>query len=399
MVKRIALRLPEDGVWAGGVNYVENTSRALLRHSEFGYEPLVLCSPSANATLQERFHALLGARLIRDASLAGGRRAGLLGALTFGSNQALRAVCERSGCDAVLEAADFFGWRFPLPCLAWVPDFQDRYLPQLFSRWARQRRSLGLRLQLAAGRRVLLSSEDARNDCERFYPRARGRTTVARFAVLPALAPGEHDPQVLSRHRLPERFFYLPNQFWVHKNHAGVIDAVRLLRARGTNIVVAASGSPREPRQAGHFEQLRARVAGAGLDGNFLFLGNVAARDVALLMRASVALLNPSLFEGWSTTVEEARSLGARMVLADLRVHREQVGSAAVYFDPRDPDAIAASLERAWHEFREPVGESEQRAAAASATQRVRDFAHDLTRACEAAVQAHVRCRPNRRAA
>jgi hypothetical protein len=43
-----------------------------------------------------------------------------------------------------------------------VPDFQDRHLPQLFSRRARLQRSLGLRLQLAAGRQVLLSSEDAR---------------------------------------------------------------------------------------------------------------------------------------------------------------------------------------------------------------------------------------------
>jgi hypothetical protein len=100
-------------------------------------------------------------------------------------------------------------------------------------------------------------------------------------------------------------------------------------------------------------------------------------------MRASVALLNPSFFEGWSTTVEEGKSLGVRMVLSDLAVHREQIGSGADFFDPHSSEAIAACLDRVWHDSREPLGQPEQQAAAASARQRVREFAHEFTRACE----------------
>ena len=385
-MKRIALRLPE-WVWTGGVNYVETVCRALLSHPDLGYEPLVFCSPQADAQLQSRFEGLLGARLVRDAYLARGPRAGLAGAVTLGCNRAMLTLCERNRCDVILEAADFFGWRFPVGCLAWVPDFQDRHLPQLFSRLSRYQKSLGLRLQLAAGRTILISSEDARHDCEHFYPGSRGRTAVARFAVPPALEPGENDPQVQRRHCLPERFFYLPNQFWAHKNHARVVDALRLLRARGVNIVVAASGSPQEPRQAGHFERLRHRVAAQGLTENFLFLGSVPAREVAILMRASVAMLNASLFEGWSTTVEEAKSLGARMVLSDLAVHREQVGAGADFFSPHDPLAIAACMEKVWLEYRQPPTLDAQRAAAAAAGLRIREFAEHFTRACDRALE------------
>ena len=46
-------------------------------------------------------------------------------------------------------------------------------------------------------------------------------------------------------------------------------------------------------------------------------------------MCASVALLNPSHFEGWSTTVEEARALGVPMLLSDLDVHLEQAQGIA----------------------------------------------------------------------
>jgi glycosyltransferase involved in cell wall biosynthesis len=238
---------------------------------------------------------------------------------------------------------------------------------------------------LAAGRTVLLSSEDARKDCEEFYPRSRSRTAVARFAMRPALQPGQNDPEILGRYGLPTRFFYLPNQFWAHKNHLRVVAALQMLRARGADVVVAASGNPHDPRQTGHYELLQQRVEEAGLAASFRFLGNVPRADVALLMRASLAMLNPSLFEGWSTTVEEAKSLGVPMVLSNLPVHREQVGAAADFFDPHDSAAIADCLLRVWIRTQQPPSVAAQQAAAAAAQQRVRAFAEQLTGACELA--------------
>ena len=170
-----------------------------------------------------------------------------------------------------MEAAEYQGWRFPVACLVWVPDFQDRHLPQLFSARSLYGKSLGLRLQLATKRTVLVSSEDARGDCERFYPQSRGKTAVARFAVRPALQPGESDPRVSAIHGLPARYFYLPNQYWVHKNHIRVVDALRILRDRGT-ITTRDGGPPvlvtvhpssilRAPDDAGRKEAFRAFVA------------------------------------------------------------------------------------------------------------------------------------------
>jgi glycosyltransferase involved in cell wall biosynthesis len=385
-MNRVAFRLPDDGVWTGGVNYLETVCRALLTHSDLGYEPIVFCNPGADPALLARFENLIGVRLVRDPTVERERRAGLIGALAFGRNRATLARCERHRCNVVLEAADYLGWRFPVACLVWVPDFQDRHLPQLFSYWGLCRKSLGLRLQLATARTVLVSSQDARNDCERFYPNAKGRTAVARFAVRPALQPGETDPSVPANHRLPARYFYLPNQYWAHKNHTRVVDALRLLRDRGINVAVASSGNPQDPRHVHHYERLREKVAKAGLADQFLFLGNIPSRDVAILMRSSVAMLNPSLFEGWSTTVEEAKSLGARMVLSDLAVHREQAGEIADFFDPDDPVAIANTLEKVWSEHREPPSLMEQRSAAASAELRIRDFAVQFTQACNQAL-------------
>jgi hypothetical protein len=108
---------------------------------------------------------------------------------------------------------------------------------------------------------------------------------------------------------------------------------------------------------------------------------------VALLMRASAAVLNPSLFEGWSTTVEECKSLGVRMIVSDLAVHCEQLGTNAEFFDPRNPSAIAAALEKVWSGGWSSATPEEQSAAARDAAARIREFAVQLTSACDEAIR------------
>jgi glycosyltransferase involved in cell wall biosynthesis len=62
-------------------------------------------------------------------------------------------------------------------------------------------------------------------------------------------------------------------------------------------------------------------------------------------MRKCTALVNPSFFEGWSSTVEEAKSLGKRLVISDIPVHREQNPDNAFYFDPKNENELADILE------------------------------------------------------
>lgn len=57
--------------------------------------------------------------------------------------------------------------------------------------------------------------------------------------------------------------------------------------------------------------------------------GGVAYADVYALMRFSVRVINPSLFEGWSSAVEECKSVGKRLVLSGIPVHREQAAERA----------------------------------------------------------------------
>jgi glycosyltransferase involved in cell wall biosynthesis len=105
---------------------------------------------------------------------------------------------------------------------------------------------------------------------------------------------------------------------------------------------------------------------------------------VFALMRACTALINPSLSEGWSTSVEEAKSLGVPMLLSDLRVHREQAGDRADYFDPAVAGQLASLMAR--HEDSpDPSRRDREKEAIAAFQKRTRQFALDFSETVERA--------------
>lgn len=332
--------------WPGGYNYLLNLVRAIQAHAPDRVIPVLFVGPEAADGVREDLQAVGGIEVVADPAFGeAGKTGRLAGALVFGLDRAARRAFRAHRIDVVFEAAQFYGWRLPQPAIAWIPDFQHRRLPHLFSALARFKRAVGFNAQLWSGRRIMLSSEDARADCEQFHPASKGRTSVVRFAI-PRDRPVDaaEARAAADRHGLPHTYFYLPNQFWLHKNHAVVIEALAILKARGVSMVVAASGNQSDPRDPEHFNKLMERAREAGVEGLFRPLGLIPYEDVPLLMRASTAIINPSLFEGWSTTVEEARSTGTPMILSDLRVHREQAGGTALYFDAERPDDLAAVL-------------------------------------------------------
>jgi|GEM_PF-43878 len=391
---RVGFTLIGGRDWTGGYNYLLNLIRVLHGHPDCGVVPILFVGADVTDEQVAEFLPFLSQAPIRsavfDRELS---NRNLARACLFGDVPAATAEFQRADIDVVFEAAQFYGWRFPVATLAWTPDFQHRHLPHMFSRHQWVRREIGYRAQVAGGRILMLSSEDARADSERFYPRSQGRTVVVRFAVQPPLLPTPPGPELLAKYGLPERFLYLPNQFWKHKNHAVVIEALALLRQRRSPIVVAASGNPNDTRHAGHYRKLIDRVTALGVTEDFRFLGMLPYTDVVGLTSLSHALVNPSLFEGWSTTVEEAKSLGAPLVLSGINVHREQAGEAAGYFDAHSPASTAEALMTAW-EHSPPTAMSARHAhAAMRAAARIRDFAFAFANAAETARQTQRRAR------
>jgi glycosyltransferase involved in cell wall biosynthesis len=278
-----------------------------------------------------------------------------------GTDVLLQMLLLRARIEVVSHSAPL-GRLSVIPGLSWIPDLQHRRLPHFFAASDRERldRSFAEACRLAS--LVIASSENAREDIEKFFPDARGKVRVLRFVACASnTAEGADQEIILSRLGLKAPYVLLPNQFWAHKNHGLVVDALRILKASGRQVHVVCTGNTHDDRQPGYFDEIMRRVVDAGVMPAFTVLGMVSYADLASMMRLATAVLNPSLFEGWSTSVEEAKSLGKSILLSDIPVHREQAPARGVYFDPHDAEALANALwatvtsfdpakERAWNE-------------------------------------------------
>lgn len=244
-----------------------------------------------------------------------------------------------------------FGVNFSIPLLSWIPDFQHLHLPEMFSLQEIQGREQHFSQIVAHADRIILSSQDALQDCKRFAPQSVHKARVLSFvAQVPADIYDTDPAGVCEYYHLPERFVYLPNQFWKHKNHNTVIQALTLLQAKHPKITIVCTGNTNEYRHPLYFAELLSMISSLGLRERLIILGLVPHDHLYRLMRQSLAVLQPSFFEGWSTTVEEAKSVGKSMILSDIPVHREQNPPQAIFFNPHEPQSLADALVRVFEE-------------------------------------------------
>ena len=73
-------------------------------------------------------------------------------------------------------------------------------------------------------------------------------------------------------------------------------------------------------------------------------MGLIPRDEQLFLMKHAQAVLQPSLFEGWSTVIEDARSLQAPVIASNLPVNVEQLGPKGNYFKPHDDETLAEKL-------------------------------------------------------
>jgi glycosyltransferase involved in cell wall biosynthesis len=172
---------------------------------------------------------------------------------------------------------------------------------------------------------LILSSNDARKDFQKFYPDHKCRVDVLPFAVSNRFEEGKDIRQVLGKYKIDAEYIFIANQMWMHKNNLCVLEAVKILKDEGLELMFVFSGSTNDYRSADYFQTVLEKVKELDLDKNVKFLGFIDRGDQLMLMKHAMFLVQPSLFEGWSTVVEDAKSLNQHIIVSDLEVHKEQL--------------------------------------------------------------------------
>ena len=217
----------------------------------------------------------------------------------------------------------------------WIPDFQHIHLPQMFSKKEIENRDKSFIQIIKESDVVVLSSFDALKDLRKFSSEYQNKARVLQFVSQPNSRYFElnenNKNNVLKKYDIKDDFFYMPNQFWKHKNHMTVFTAINELKKDGIQICVVCTGHLADYRNKTYIDEIKNFIKINNLEKNIKLLGLVEYEDVFALIKFSKAVINPSLFEGWSSTVEECKSVEKNMILSDLDVHKEQYPNATFF--------------------------------------------------------------------
>ncbi len=94
------------------------------------------------------------------------------------------------------------------------------------------------------------------------------------------------------------------------------------------------------------YDDLFAQVTRLGLASRVIFPGYVEEADLPALLSGALALVFPSLYEGFGIPVLEAGACGVPVITSNTSSLPEVAGDAALLVDPHDVDAIADAMFR-----------------------------------------------------
>lgn len=239
--------------------------------------------------------------------------------------------------------------------VSWIPDFQHNHYPENFSK--DNIKTLNTYYSKIADSKspLVLSSLNCKNDFKKYYSSIKENVYVVPFVsaidTMIMKLSKDYCNRVLKKFSISNKYICLMNQFWKHKNHIIVFEALRYITYKYPDEVfdIVCTGSMEDYRNMEYINELKNFLSEETIANKVRILGFIDRLEQLALMKNAEFIIQPSLFEGWGTVVEDAKVLDKTILLSDIPIHREQKNEKCILFDPYNPEELANLIIRELH--------------------------------------------------
>jgi glycosyltransferase involved in cell wall biosynthesis len=351
-MNRIGLYLgfpPEGG---GAFQYAQSVLAAVAALPNNDYEIVVAHAHPAWSKILDGYNPKINSLAVREGRLEPAIRFALrqgfpivLWRWIAPNIHALTRRLLRQNCDLwIFPAQDVLTYALPTGTIGAIHDLMHRHekhFPEvsgwgLFGRRERHYQNL-----CAYARAILVDSEIGKSHVTDAYMIASKHVHV-----LPYVAPNYINQEVTpadfdSRYTLPPKFAFYPAQFWEHKNHIRLINALAKAHESVPDLHLVLAGSKKNA-----YAKIIETINDLNLKEKVHVLGYIPDQDMSTFYRRARALVMPTFFGPTNIPPLEAMAVGCPMALSNIYAMPEQVGSAALLFDPMSVSAIADAMVR-----------------------------------------------------
>ena len=144
---------------------------------------------------------------------------------------------------------------------------------------------------------------------------------------------------IKKKYNLNNDYIFYPAQFWAHKNHIYILDAIKILKNNNILTDVVFSGADQ-----GTLKHVLKKAKSYGIDDLVHYIGFAPNEEIAYLYKQSLALVMPTYLGPTNIPPLEAFAYETPVCYSDTPFFREQVGDAVFFMDLNDPNSLVNCL-------------------------------------------------------
>lgn len=322
--------------WLGGYNYFKNLFQFISENKLTKIEPIIITDNDEEIKKDEIFksYRILKTKIVSRSNLFNKIFSKIL-IIIFGKNFFLDNYLFENNIK-ILSHSGWIGNKSKILNYPWIPDLQEIYYPENFSLVNKIIRRFRIFCCRKYSTNILISSRAVREDLKKISYKAYSKSFLIKHIV------GVPEPKELKslkylkkKYNIKKNYFFLPNHYWIHKNHIVVLKALNYNKIRNKFQIVS-TGNFSDHRDNNHTKKIKKFIDSNCLNQDYLILKIVPYIDLMSLLYHSIALINPSKSEGWSNTVEQAKSMYKNIIISNIKVHKEQANKNTKLFEPDD---------------------------------------------------------------
>jgi glycosyltransferase involved in cell wall biosynthesis len=350
--------------WMGGIDFLSSTIDSISKTNKNHEFYIFIPSKGWRVSFYNMFvrlfniiSSLAGGRLPRPIAINGAAVVEMIKGLQcncriyeidFGYAK-IEELCWSNGIEIVLPSIKPLPANFTIPWLGYIADFQHKYLPKNFTSYELKRRDLWFAKMLMVAPAVIVNSNQTRNDAIKFHGADAGKLVKLPFNASPREEWLEMPQLVEYAGLLEDRYFLVCNQFWKHKGYEVAFKAFSTFIKANDKIHIVCTGATSDYRDAEYFSQLIKLIEDLQISSRVKILGVIPKLHQIYLMKNSLALLQPTFFEGGpgGGAVFDAISLGVPCIVSNIEVNLEINVPGVRFFEAGNSADLAIAMKDA----------------------------------------------------
>lgn len=180
---------------------------------------------------------------------------------------------------------------------------------------------------------IITGNEEGKKEILENYPMPKDKIRISLFPVANFCREKEEKPSF----DLPKIFFFYPAQFWPHKNHICILEALIFLRDKyKLTPTVFLTGSDK-----GNKNYITNKIKEYHLEEQVKITGFLKDEELKYLYTHATGMIFASLMGPNNMPPIEATYLNCPVIITNLDGHKEQLGNSALYFNGYKPIELA----------------------------------------------------------